>query len=95
MAHVSLQWPGAQDENLHQSTRASLPVGAGRHVGDADESPKKIDRIEVLAYIAALDCPLHERANRFPDLAVRRFDTFFGSPTSALSTGAMICFAAM
>ncbi len=54
-----------------------LPVRAGRQVGDADESSKKIDWFEVLAYIAALDCPLHECANRFPNLAVGSFKHLF------------------
>ena len=77
LADMSFQWPRTQNEYLHQSARALLPVRAGRHIGDADESPKKIDRIEILPYIAALDRPLHECANRFPNLAVRRFEHLF------------------
>jgi AcrR family transcriptional regulator len=37
-----------------------MPVRAGRHVGDANKSPK-----EILAYVAALDRALHQGANRF------------------------------
>ena len=90
-----ISWPRAQDKNFHQSSRALLPVRAGRHIGDADEGPEKIDGIEILPYVAALNRALHQCANRLPDLAVGRFEHLFGSPTSALSTGAMICFAAM
>jgi len=35
----SFQWPRTQDENLHQSPRALLPVRAGRDIGDTDKSP--------------------------------------------------------
>jgi hypothetical protein len=34
----------------------------------------EIDRVDVLAHIAALDRPFHECANRFRNLAVRRFE---------------------
>jgi hypothetical protein len=47
--------PRTGDQDIDESPRALLPVRAGRHVGDADESSKKIDWIEVLPYIAALD----------------------------------------
>ena len=33
-------WTRTGDEDIHESLRALLPVGAGRHVGDADERPK-------------------------------------------------------
>jgi len=34
------EWPRAGDEDIYQSPGALLPVGAGRHVGDADKNPK-------------------------------------------------------
>lgn len=74
---MSFQWPRTQNEYLHQSARALLPVRAGRHISDADESSKEIDGIEVLSYVAALDRPLHECTNRLPDLAVGRFKHLF------------------
>jgi len=64
----------AYNEDIHQSPGALLPVRAGRHVGDADQSPKQIDWIEVLAYVAALDRALHQCTNRFIDLSVRSFE---------------------
>ncbi|HTA66786.1 MAG TPA: hypothetical protein VK776_00850 [Bryobacteraceae bacterium] len=36
----------------------------------------RIDGVEVLAYVAAFDRPLHECANRFPDLRVGSFEDF-------------------
>ena len=63
-----LSEPRASDKDIYESPGALLPVRARRHVSDADESPKKIDRIQVLPYVAALDCSLYECANRSPDL---------------------------
>ena len=40
MLSGSFQWPCTQDENLHHSPRALLPVRAGRHIGNADQSAK-------------------------------------------------------
>jgi len=39
---MSFQGPRSQYENLHQSSRALLPVRAGRDISDADKSAKKI-----------------------------------------------------
>jgi hypothetical protein len=74
----SFQWPGTQDKNLHQSPRALLPVRAGRDIGDADKSAKQIDRVNVLAYVAALDRALHECAKRFMHLGLGRLEHLLG-----------------
>ena len=37
-------------------------------------NPKEVNRIQVLAYVAALDRPLHQRAKRFMNLSVGRFE---------------------
>src|SRR5262249_40789283 len=39
----SFAWPRAGDQDVHKSPSAWLPVRAGRHVGDADKSPKQIE----------------------------------------------------
>ena len=56
------------DEDIHRPPRALLPFRAGRHVGDADESPKEVNRVEVLAYVAVLDRARHRCTNSFPCL---------------------------
>lgn len=33
-------WPRTQDEDVHESSGALLPVWTGRYVGDADQRPK-------------------------------------------------------
>src|SRR5215469_7588504 len=72
-----LSGPRASDKDIYESPGALLPVRARRHVSDADESPKKINWIQVLPYVAALDRPPHKSANRFPYLAVGRFEYLF------------------
>jgi hypothetical protein len=62
------------DEDIYESFCALLPVRAGHHVGDADKRPKEIDRIEVLADVAAFDRALRQRANRFVHLSVGSFE---------------------
>src|SRR5580658_950756 len=74
MLSGSFQWPRTGNKDIDQPSRALLPVRAGRDIGDAYDSPKEIDRVEVLAYVAALDRPLHEGAQRFMNLGVRRFE---------------------
>lgn len=34
------EWPRAGDADIYRSPGALLPVGAGRHAGDADKNPK-------------------------------------------------------
>ena len=53
-------WPRSEDEDLDKSFCALLPVRRGCHVGDADQSAKQIEGIEVLTYVAALDRSLHQ-----------------------------------
>jgi len=36
----SLYWPRTEDENIHQSPGALLPVRSGCHIGNADQSPE-------------------------------------------------------
>jgi hypothetical protein len=52
-------WARTAYEDIHESPRALLPVGAGGHVGDANQGPKQIDWVEVLSYVAVLDRALH------------------------------------
>src|ERR1035441_6276882 len=78
-SHGSLDRPRTKHEDVHKSPGALLPVRAGRHVGDADKSPKEIDWIEVLAYVAALHRALHQGTNRFPDLSVGSFEHLRGT----------------
>jgi hypothetical protein len=66
------------DEDIYESLCALLPVRAGRHVGDADKSPKEIHGVEVPAYIAALDRTLHQGMNRCMDLSVGSCEHFLG-----------------
>lgn len=73
----SYQWPRTRDENLHESPRALLPVRARRDVRYADQSAKEIDRVEIFAYVTALDGTFHQGTHRFPDLIV-------GSPENPL-----------
>ena len=56
--------PRTCNEDIDEPPRALLPLRAGRYVGDADESANEINWVEILAYVAALDCALHEGANR-------------------------------
>jgi hypothetical protein len=42
-------------------------------MGDADERPKQIERVEIASYITALDCALCQRVNRSPDLTAGTF----------------------
>src|ERR1700722_19795428 len=74
----SFQWPRTQDQDLHQSARALLPVGAGRDIGNTDKGAKKIDRVKVLAYVAALGRALHECANGLMDRGVGRLEHLLG-----------------
>ena len=66
--------PRTGNKDIDQPSRALRPVRAGRDIGDADDSPKEIERVEVLAYVAALDRALHERKKRFMNLGVGRFE---------------------
>jgi len=52
-------WARTGDEDIYKSPSALLPVSAGGHVGDTNESPKQIDWVEVLSHIPILDCALH------------------------------------
>src|SRR5580700_9381962 len=69
-------WAGTGDEDVDEPFGALLPVRAGGHVGDADQRPQQVDRIEVLADIAALNRALHQCANRFPDPGVGSLEYF-------------------
>jgi len=40
LASGSVVWSGTRNEDIDESPRALLPVGTGRGVGDAGESPK-------------------------------------------------------
>ena len=61
------------DEDIHQSPGALLPIRAGRHVGHADKSPKQIERVEVLADVAAPYRARYQRIDRSLDLCPRAF----------------------
>jgi hypothetical protein len=37
-------WPRTGDRNIDQPWCALLPIGDGRDIGDADDSPKEVDR---------------------------------------------------
>ena len=64
-------------------------------MGDADERPQQIERVEIFTDIAALDRALHQRVDGSLNLAVGTFVELRGPPTSVFSAGAMICLAAM
>jgi hypothetical protein len=66
------------DEDIDQSPRALLPVRAGRHIGNADQSAKEIDRVKVSTYVAVFDGAFHQGADRFPHLRVRSFKHLLG-----------------
>ncbi len=55
--------PGAGDEDVDESFRALLPVGAGGDVRDANKGSKQIHGVKVLAYVAALDRTLDQSTN--------------------------------
>src|SRR5258708_28232761 len=61
-------WSRTGEEDLHQSPGTLLPVRGGCHVGDADKSPKQIEWVEVLPYVPAFDCALHQGIDRSLDL---------------------------
>src|SRR5581483_8978615 len=58
----------AADEDVHESSRALLPIGSRGHVRHADQRAQQVEGIEVLAYVAALDGPFHEGVNRSLDV---------------------------
>jgi hypothetical protein len=87
--------PRTSDKDVHQSRGALLPVRAGRHVSDADESLQGIDRVEVPTYVAAFDTALYESTNYFMDWRVGSFNHLRVAPTAAFSAGAIIFFVAM
>jgi hypothetical protein len=68
------------------------PGRAGRDIGDANYSPQEINRVKVLAYIAALDRALDEGAKRFMDLSVGRLEHLLGIADERIQYRAMICF---
>ena len=51
--------PRAENENIHQSFCALLPIWPRRHVGNADQSSEQVEWIEVRADVAAFDRSLH------------------------------------
>ncbi len=51
---------GTGDQDVHQPLRALLPVGAGGDVRDADQGSQQIQRIQVVADVAALDGSLYQ-----------------------------------
>jgi hypothetical protein len=63
-------WAGADGEDVGEPSGALLPVRAGGHVGDADQRPQQVDRIEVLTDVTAFYRALDERANRIPNAGV-------------------------
>ena len=69
---------GTGDEDIDESSGALLPVRAGGDIGDADQRPQQVDRIEVLTDVAALDRALHQRANRFPDPGIGSLEHLLG-----------------
>ena len=90
VSRVSSGWPYFRDlpglgrprtsyQDVHKSPRVLVPFRIGRHAGDADKSPQQIDRIQVLAYVAALHRALHQGPNRFPDLCVGSFEQLRGT----------------
>ena len=88
--------PRAGDEDIHQSPGALLPVRVGRHVGDADQSPKQIDGSRSLRMSPLLIARFTSARIASLDLSVGDLRNIFeGPPTSVFSAGAMICFVAM
>jgi hypothetical protein len=79
--------PRTGNKDIDQPSRAWLPVRAGRDIGDADDGPKKINRVEVLTYVAALDRALHECAKRFMNLGVGRFEHLLGVANQRIQPG--------
>src|SRR5258708_5967516 len=70
---LTFDWPRTRDENIHKSSGALLPVRAEGHVGDSDQSAKKIEWLEVSTYVAARDGALDQRIDRSLDLSTRTF----------------------
>jgi len=52
--------PRTYDEDVHEPSGALLPVGARRHVGDADQRPEQIEWLQVSTDVAAFDCAFHQ-----------------------------------
>jgi hypothetical protein len=52
--------PRAENQNIHQSFCALLPIWPRRHVGNADQSSEQVEWIEVRADLAAFDRALHQ-----------------------------------
>jgi hypothetical protein len=66
-------WAGTDDEDVHQSFGALLPVRACGDEGYADERPQKIVGVEIAAEIAAVDGALGQQFNGFADLTAGTF----------------------
>jgi hypothetical protein len=56
-------------------------------MGDTDESPEKIVRVEVLADITAVDRALHECAKRVVNSGVGRFEYLLGVADQRIQRG--------
>ena len=62
---------------------------------DADQSAKQIDRVEILAYVAALDRAFHQRRIASQSGRAKLRTPSSGHRPAYSAPGAMICFAAM
>jgi hypothetical protein len=82
-----LHRPCTGNQDIHQPPCVLLPVGAGRDVGDANDSPKEIHWVKILAYVAALDRALHERANCFMNLWIGPFEHLLGVANKRVQHG--------
>ena len=58
--------PRTGNEDIHQPLGALLPVGTRSHVGHSDKCPQQIEWLDIFAYVAALDCALHQPSNAAP-----------------------------
>src|SRR5579863_5637872 len=84
---LSLDWSRPGDEDIHQPPGTFLPARAGGYISNTDKSPKKINRVKVLAYVTALDRALHECAKRVMYLGVGGFEHLLGVANQRIKHG--------
>src|ERR1700678_713881 len=61
----ALRRPRPRDKDVDEPAGTLRPVRAGGDVGDPDQSAKQIDRVQILADVAALDRALYQGAKCF------------------------------